>query len=209
MQNIVRSRRRAPHILEVAVHVKDKKNFGKFRANCLPGMFAPKAMKKGEFDKLKAELNTLSASKPWKFEDEERNSKSVDALMHQTYAEQRQAVNKSSCPMRVVEEFPFLIEQEFLMKHFQTLSGKDSDLILCNFLSKSDKVISYFEQNDSEISKLADIPNATMKALLLIITHFKEDSRFIFQQHEVPKHLKILYLKNNKTIFLELRGCHG
>lgn len=105
--------------------------------------------------------------------------------MDRTFALQRHFLNKY--PEEILindiqDNFPFLLYDTFLLKHYSTLMNIDSTVITKNFHPSCLKILSYFVTEAANMKKKFEVEET---AIRLVAEHFKDNADSIFIKFEV------------------------
>ena len=135
------------------------------------------------------------------FEKVKPDEEFVKSAMDRTYATQRFFINNKNSVSEIRKEWPFLLEENYILSHFQVLVGKDlMKLFRENLPVKCKKIYEYMKFHNSK-PRLAEcikvishakerlhnsVPEV-LGAFLLLLAYFEDDERFFIQIFKVRK----------------------
>ncbi len=148
----------------------------------------PEALPEGETEESQETImNELKSV--WEPGPRREAKPEVKSKMAKTYATQRQQINQKDCVLTdIIDNWPFLFEEPYLLDHFKELCEVDiMDKISSAFTDKVPKIYRYFDAQSKpkmdelikeiqdETAKKEDENPKVMGLLLLLSEHFKED----------------------------------
>lgn len=135
------------------------------------------------------------------FEKNKPDEDFVKSAMSRTYATQRFYINNKKSITQVRKEWPFLLEENYILLHFEVLVGKNIlTLFRENLPVKCQKIYEFMKCQNSKpritecvnlIShakeRLQNSIPEVLGAFLLLLAYFEEDERFLLQIFKVRK----------------------
>lgn len=133
--------------------------------------------------------------------------------MEKTYPSQRFTINNGPSITNIKKEWPFLLEEEYLLNHYKMLMGHDIyDKFFEAIPMKGKKIVKFMRtKRDCHIIQYIDVidnwkeilQNSCLEivgSILLLMAYFNEDAEVLFQFHKASIYFFILI--NKKLIFI-------
>lgn len=87
----------------------------------------------------------------------QRDMLTISKFMEETYGLQRQDINNNLPVEELLNTWPLLREQEFLIMHFEKLTGVNMSLLISSVEEKLEKLFAYCKTNNSKNTEVSNI----------------------------------------------------
>ena len=168
------------------INLKSRKKAKTFKNSCQPGRWQPDQSSESE-KSVKEKQDWLKKIIPKKFLNSDE-AYLVGQYMESTYPFQRRFLNNFKNPPSIEQiknEWPFLMKQDSLLKHFETLTDISVSKYFDSYQSNKNVIIKYFkEKNKYTMDSDADI-SEDEQCFKFIASKFAEDLKSLFKQYPV------------------------
>ncbi|XP_063357736.1 uncharacterized protein LOC134675057 isoform X2 [Cydia fagiglandana] len=137
------------------------------------------------------DLETLDSKKDWLksvSSIKERDESKVEFYMNETYAQQRIFLNSAPAVTHILNEWPVLLEEKYMISHFDRLCALNSGQCMDAFQNKTtalnERLKTLITKKKNKTCTVND--NNLNCNLQMVATYFNEDIKLIYQAHEKP-----------------------
>lgn len=173
---------------------KKKRKTAKESLGCIN--WQPMDLPFGQTKETQQQLKCLLVAE---FEKDQPDKEFVKSAMYQTYATQRFFINSMKSITEIRNEWPFLLEETYILWHFEELVGKDLLSLFRDKLPVKCKKIYEFMSCENSKKRLSEcqnlirnskerLQNSTpeiLGAFLLLLAYFEEDEKCFLQIFKV------------------------